>query len=273
MALTDSLGCILSAQHAGPGHRAPAVQRQVDAGDEARLLAGQVDHGVGHVVGRAEPGEVHGPELLAALRGQFGIAPFVQHVARTDGVAPHAGAGVVDGDGPGQGVQPSLTGRVGGEARGAALAGAGRDVDNRAVTDLDHLRDGGPAQSHHCGQVDQEDVVPRIVGDVGDRGVPRRVGRGGVVHQHAEPAAVVHRLGHERSDGRVVGEIGGDETGVTAAGPDRCGHGLTPVLAATGHDHRGALAGASLGQMAAQARRGTGDDDHLTCEASTGRHA
>ena len=78
-------------------------------------------------------------------------------------------------------------------ARSACTRG---DVHDRAVSVAQHVRDRGAAQLEGNGGVQQEGVRPRFVAHVYGRsvGVPCR---GRVVHQHADAAERVGRVGHE----------------------------------------------------------------------------
>ena len=70
----------------------PPSTGEQGAGDELALAAGQVDDGLGDVVGLAQPGEVHRLELGASLGGHAGVAPLVHDVADGDRVAADAPA-------------------------------------------------------------------------------------------------------------------------------------------------------------------------------------
>ena len=92
----------------------------------------------------AEPGEVHALEGGAPIGAEVGVAAVVEHVARADRVAADPVPRLLDGDRPGQPVQPGLGRDVRREPGARALALAGRDVDDRAVTRRAHVRDRGP---------------------------------------------------------------------------------------------------------------------------------
>src|SRR5262245_2400545 len=105
-----------SAQHPAARDRAAAVYREQGAGDELALAAGQVDDGVGHVVGIAQPGQVHRLELRTSLGGHARVAPLVDDVADGDRVAADRLLAVLDRDRPCEGVESALAGDVGREA-------------------------------------------------------------------------------------------------------------------------------------------------------------
>jgi hypothetical protein len=88
-----------------------------------RVRARAVEGGVGHVGGDAQPGQVHGLQLLAALVGEVGVSALVEDVPGADGVAADALVGMGGGDRPREGIEPPLAGAVGGVAGRAALAG------------------------------------------------------------------------------------------------------------------------------------------------------
>src|SRR5262245_35654126 len=110
-----------SAQHPAARDGAAAVDREQGAGDELALAAGQVDDGVGHVVGMAQAGQVHRLELRASLGGHAGVAPLVDDVADGDRVAADRLPAVLDCDRPREGVETALAGDVGGQAGARAL--------------------------------------------------------------------------------------------------------------------------------------------------------
>src|SRR5438132_12191888 len=80
-ALTHARGCIGSTGRAAAGDAAPAVELQVDAGDELRLAAREVHARVGDVRRLTEAGQVHAFEEGAAVGCEVGVATVVQHVA------------------------------------------------------------------------------------------------------------------------------------------------------------------------------------------------
>jgi hypothetical protein len=69
----------------------------------------------------------------------------------------------------GKGDESAFGGGVGEGAGAAAIAsGDGNDVDDGAGFALDHGRRDGAATGHHAGEIKVEDLVPALVGDLGD---------------------------------------------------------------------------------------------------------
>ena len=95
---------------------ASSVERQHGAREPLALPRRQVHGGVGHVIGVAEPDQVHGLAASALLVGDVGVTSLVEHVAGADDVAAHVMRGLVDRDAPAECFEAALGGGVGREA-------------------------------------------------------------------------------------------------------------------------------------------------------------
>ena len=114
-----------------------------------------------------------------------GVAPRVQDVAGADRVAADARGGVVDRDRPGERVEPALGRDVRGEARARPFRLPRRDVHDRAAARPLEVRQRLAAQPERCGEVDAEDRLPRVGGQVA--GATVAAGSSGrVVHEHGQ---------------------------------------------------------------------------------------
>ena len=147
----------------------------------------------------------------------------------------------------------------------AVRAADGGDVDDVAAALLaEHHLDGLAHGVHGALDVDGEDLVPALVGDVAD-GL-EAVHDAGVVDEDVELAALLHGV----VDHAVVGLAARDvaHVGQNLARQAVCldlGGKLGEALLASGHGHdRGALLGEVIGDLTAHARAGTGDDDALS---------
>src|SRR5438552_17791657 len=132
------------------------------AGDEAGERRGKEAHGVGDLLGLAEPVDRDGRELgLALLLGQL-LGHHRRHdVGRRDAVDGDAERRGLLGDGEGQSDQAGLRGGIGG-ARGQAtrLPGEGRDVDDAAPALRLEMGQDLLAEQEGAVEVDRQHAAP-----------------------------------------------------------------------------------------------------------------
>ena len=123
-----------------------------------------------------------------------------------------AGAGVLDGQGPGEGEHPALGGGVG-RGPGLALVGGGRGQVDDVPAAGQQVGEGLAADQEGAGEVDGDQPVPlveRLLVGVGEREHP------GHVDHHVERAQPVDGRGHQFLDaglGAHVADQGGHRPG------------------------------------------------------------
>ena len=146
----------------------------------------------------------------------------------------------------------------GGLERAVAVGAAGEVLAHRRRADADQRTSsigqrvgGGAGPDHQRHQVDVEVVLPTL----------ERLGRfaAGVVHVDVEPAERGGRLRDEAAQGRCVGGV--DRSAPHRAAPGQLGDCCRHPVSVTGADrNRRPLVEQGLGDRAADALRGSGDD-------------
>jgi hypothetical protein len=142
---------------------------------------------------------------------------------------------------------------------------AAADVDDAPALGLLRLHDADrlARAEKRRGDVDGERLVPVVERDV--LGVLVG-GDAGVVHQHVEPPEGLDRPLEQRDDRVFFGEIGRQRQRFAAFGFDACRN-LVQQLGAARHQHGlRALGSEQLGDAAADAVAGAGDDRDLALE-------
>src|SRR5437879_224990 len=261
MSLTFSSSCFMSIAMAflrggegiGSQHQATADDQQLPR-NVAREVGGEKEHGRGHVCGLCPSPEGDSvDEGLPRLRGDsFGQLRF--HEAGGDGVDEHVAGCQLLGHRLGEPDEPRLGRRVVRLARVPPQAHDASDVDDAAVTPLDHPTRHVLRHQEGAFEVGVQNGVPVVVRDAEHEVV---AGRARVVHEDRDRA----QLPFDRRDGRLhlvgaahVARIG--TGGVVAA--QRRGDRLRLRAVAGEHGHLGArpveCRGDALPDAAAAAR-------------------
>ena len=142
------------------------------------------------------------------------------------------------------------------------------DVDDRAVALVEHPLPELVDARHGALDVDGEDVVDRLLGDVPPRHLLAR-DVADVVDQHVDLAERLERgVGHRR-DLRPLDDVGLQQHGLGALGAHAFGGRLRTGgrAAVVDADGAGALLRGADGDLGAEAGAGAGDDDGATLEA------
>ena len=99
------------------------------------------------------------------------------------------------------------------------------------------MRNDGPSKPEDTGEVDIEDCLPRLIGDLMQK-IPETAD-GGVVDEHVEFSERPHRLFDGRPDMGLIGHGTGDCQHLAAARHNRLRHRLQDLFTATrDRDHR-----------------------------------
>src|SRR5690606_28390572 len=227
------------------------------AGDEAGVVAGEVADGRGDIGRSAQA--AHGLQLLHALVDLVGEAG--RHVgldeAGGDDVGRHALAAEFAGKGLGETDEAGLGGGVVGLAGVAHHAGGAADVDDAAEAALHHGPGGSAAGDEGALEVHADDLVELLIAHAHQQVV---AGDAGVVDEDVEPAVLGGDLFDRRAEGGAVADINGRDTRGSSCGLDGGLEVVERGFGAADEHHVAAIRGETLGDAAADAAAGSGDD-------------
>src|SRR3990172_1271842 len=191
-------------------HSQSAVDDKDVPGDETGRLAGQEQHGIGHVLGLSEPSQ-GGPlfDLFEDLLSQSGT-----HL-RGDEAGCHridrdVSPGQLPGDRPGQTDHSGLGGRVVGLAGVAHHPRHAGHVDDPPAAPLQHRSGRRPGEQKCPPQIDVDHGVELLVFHAQDDVV---AGDSGVVDQDLEAAPLVDDCVDHFADALAVGHVAGERLG------------------------------------------------------------
>ena len=267
----DFLGAWLKAGNLD-GHAAVDAQR--GAGDERALVAGQEQHGAGHLLRCRVPGQRD--ELLehpGGLRGRGAgggdldaVLELVVDRAGVDRVHPDAARRGLLGQGAHQPDQRMLGGGVGADPGGGGQADHARgDHDARAGA---QVRQGMFAHQERAPDVHRHDLVEDILRVVGHRGDDPGDPR--VRNHHVKPA---ERLGRGRHRGLDLDRIGHVRHRPGGRAAQRLRAGPQLVCEQADQADPGSLGHEGPGRRHADAALAAGDDGCLPAQQAPGLHA
>ena len=180
------------------------------------------------------------------------------HIAGADGIGGDAEGGAFQRQRLGKAYQAMLGGDVGALELGRYQAVGGGDVDDAAKLLLLHLRPDGFGEVEGGGEVDGDDGIPLILGEVFQRGY---VLDAGIVDKDVYGTERIQRFLGEGADGVGLQHVGGGED---VFDPELVGHALGN-LGAVGlqavKDDVVARLGKYFGHTKANAAGAAGDED------------
>src|ERR1700730_1393035 len=201
--------------------RRPApVDHELAASDEGRIVGGEVEHAVRHLVGlavAAEGNAIH-HTLIGRRVGSATLGHGRDDGAGMDRVAADALAGVLERGQFGQEPDGALGGLVGWAAvPHAHEPELGRDVDDGAAARAPHGGNRGLGPEEDALGVDVHHAVPRLDGGVLE---PARPADARVVDEDVEPAHATARALDGALPVRLAGDVELDEERLAALGLD-----------------------------------------------------
>ncbi len=227
-----------------------AVDLELGAGDEFRLVSGEVEDAVRHVVGLADPLQRDaarqafvGLGLVAAGHGDEGIEDGGLDEDRVDRVAAHVPVALGGLKGDGLGVHPHrrLGGVIGPHAGGGGQSGDRADIDDRGRGRGPQVRHGVFAAQHDGFDIDRLDAAPilqRVGLDEFQVAADARV-----VDQDRQPAHGRDGLIDDRNPFGLVGDVVAEGKGRAGdLGVDCIGQGPDALQIDVGDRHLGTLA-------------------------------
>ncbi len=250
-----------------------AVDRQLGAGHESRLVGGEVDGGVGDVVGLAPvpvQERVEDPAPLLLVGRLERDADLAEHDPGADHVGADPLAAVVDRDRAREAEHPGLGRDVARHRRVADEPVRRGDVHEGAAAAARHRRDAGARAEEDASEVDREDAVPALQRVLDD---PASLRRAGAVDDDVEPAARGERPLQRLLPGRRLRDVALDDQRLAPGGGDRRRRLAGRAGVAVDERHRGALAREAQRDRAADPGTGAGHDRDLVLETWHGvRH-
>ena len=147
---------------------------------------------------------------------------------------------------------------------------AGGHVDDAAPFGAPHRRQHGARTQHRAGDVDAQHLFPFLERNLLERAHLQRREDSGIVDQHVDAAVfVLDQFDHFVDRGRV-GDVGGDRQRLAIGLEDLRGDRGGGFLVALGDDDARAGQREGLGEDAADALAGAGDDDDAVLQS--GKH-
>lgn len=255
--------------------RQAAVDRELGTRDEGRLVAREVDHERGDLLGAAQAAEGRHLAQLVERAGGIGVqvGQGAHHggvgEARVDGVAADriAATGTVQRDALGEDPRRALGRPVRDEiglADEARHARHHHDGRGRRRPQEGQGRLGAEEQALDVERLHAAPLRERAALDVARDAAP------GVVHQHVQAALVATQL---RERGVPVLAHGDVEPAVARRLAERPGQRLAGLVGDVGEQHAGPLGHERASTRRADARRGSGHQGELRIEAGHARRS
>src|SRR6185436_1861014 len=259
-------------------HCPAAVDRQVDAGDLPRHVAGEKQAGIGDIdVGRyALERVIRGVQRGGVLQGDVEAARHVgtNFVAEARAV-DHAGRNVIDVDVVdsyferktlGDAAQPPFGCRIGHSAGAPAHAEGPADIDDLAVALRDHCREYRAHGVETATHVDRDDIVELVLAGL-HAGPADRSGAAGDIEQDVDAFAKTRlRCPCGRAALLAVRHVTGDDDRVAAAGFYLLGEQLDGGRVAAHERKLAALSSEGMGDRGSHAFDRSGDDGDTALE-------
>src|SRR5579864_459914 len=234
-------------------------------GDEAGGVGGQEDGGAGEFVELAETAHGGAQQELAAALGtvqERGVQIGAQD-AGDERVDADAGSGPLDGEGLGERSDGGFAGAVGSNFVEAEERGERADIDDAAVTPLEHVTAEDAASAQRAVEVGVDDGVPLGFGKIEGGHAP---GAAGAIDENLDAAEFSRGGREELLETLDVGDVAGLREGAAAERLDFRGGFAHQVGAAAGGHYVGTGQRETLGQREADAAGAADDDGGFVCE-------
>src|SRR3990172_2563535 len=192
-----------------------------------------------------------------------GNAQFLRHLRlrdrpRTDGIGPHAASRRLRRRGARERKQSGFGRGVGRSPGVGRLGRDARDIQNHAAAARVHRGQHQAREQERAAQVDRDDAVPLLGGDLLD-GLYRAV-VAGVVDENSGDAEAIFRDGNDVRAIGFTGDVAGDPGGAAARFFDFRGDRAHFGLGARGNQHRGAFGGKAQRDGPADSAAAAGDN-------------